>query len=376
MSNGLPEGWEVKVWQDVLEIRSGRNQKDVVNPEGKYPILGSAGKVMGYADEFICEAGTTIIGRKGTIDNPIQITENFWNVDTAFGLHAKEDLDQKYLFYFCKGFDFKTMDKGSGRPSLVKSDLLKIEMPLPSIEIQNDIVKKIDKAFTAIDKAKAIIERNIENAKELFQSKLNEIYSRNCDKIIPLNELTEVKDGTHNSPKYVDEAIGVPFVTQKNILETGLSFDNTKYISYTDHDDFYRRSNVTKNDIIISMIGANRGMSCIVDNSTVFSIKNVGLIKSNALYDKHYLLFYLKSSYAKKYVLDNTSGSAQGFLSLTNLRSLPIPYTPIENQLEITNQIVNIKKKYFLLETNLKIKKNNLNELKKSILQKAFSGEL
>jgi type I restriction enzyme S subunit len=82
------DDWEEKTLGEVIEIRSGRNQKEVLNPNGKYPILGSAGKVMGYADKFLCVSGTTIIGRKGTINKPLFIKTNFWNVDTAFGLIA------------------------------------------------------------------------------------------------------------------------------------------------------------------------------------------------------------------------------------------------------------------------------------------------
>ena len=69
---------------DVLEIRNGRNQRQVECPNGKYPIYGSGG-VMGYANSYICEANTVVIGRKGNINNPIFVEEPFWNVDTAFG---------------------------------------------------------------------------------------------------------------------------------------------------------------------------------------------------------------------------------------------------------------------------------------------------
>src|SRR5690554_218525 len=113
-----PKNWTIKTWNDVLDIKSGRNQKEVLNENGKYPIIGSAGKVMGYADKFICEAGTTIIGRKGSINSPLFIEEPFWNVDTAFGLHTYDELDKFFFHYFCLSFDFSLMDKGSGRPSL------------------------------------------------------------------------------------------------------------------------------------------------------------------------------------------------------------------------------------------------------------------
>ena len=93
--------WDVAFWQDVLTIRNGKNQKKVANPNGLYPIYGSGG-IMGYADDYLCEEGTTVIGRKGSINNPIYVQEKFWNVDTAFGLCAKEMLDKKFLYYFCR----------------------------------------------------------------------------------------------------------------------------------------------------------------------------------------------------------------------------------------------------------------------------------
>ena len=92
---------ETKKWRDIISIVSGKNQKAVANPNGKYPIYGSGGR-MGYADDFLCEAGTTIVGRKGTINNPIFVNERFWNVDTAFGICAGSELSPKFLYYFCR----------------------------------------------------------------------------------------------------------------------------------------------------------------------------------------------------------------------------------------------------------------------------------
>ncbi len=171
------EGWEEKVWDDVLEIRSGRNQKQVLNSEGKYPILGSAGKVMGYADDFICEEYTTIVGRKGTINNPMLIKEKFWNVDTAFGLHAKDGLNKLYLFYFCRSFDFEKMDRGSGRPSLVKSDLLKIKMPVPSLENQQKIIKQLETLHDEITSAQELYKKKLTNLEDLKKSLLEQAFA-------------------------------------------------------------------------------------------------------------------------------------------------------------------------------------------------------
>ncbi len=189
-----------------------------------------------------------------------------------------------------------------------------------------------------------------------------------------LNEITEVKDGTHDSPKYIKE--GIPFVTQKNIKLDGLSFDDTKFITETDHEKFYKRSNVTYGDILISMIGANRGMAAIVDDKRVFSIKNVGLIKSSDNINMNYLLYYLKSSLAMKYVLYMSNGGAQEFVRLTALRSFPIPFPSLNEQNEIVRKLNDLILETKKLEAIYQQKINDLEELKKSILQKAFAGEL
>ena len=89
---------------DVLQIINGKNQKLVECENGQYPIYGSGG-IMGWANDYICPAETVIIGRKGSINNPIFVDMPFWNVDTAFGLVAdKNKLLPKYLYYFCCNF--------------------------------------------------------------------------------------------------------------------------------------------------------------------------------------------------------------------------------------------------------------------------------
>ena len=86
-----------KQWKDVVTIISGKNQKAVSCPDGKYPIYGSGG-VMGKASECLCPTGCTVVGRKGTINRPIFVNEPFWNVDTAFGIYPSESLLPKYLW--------------------------------------------------------------------------------------------------------------------------------------------------------------------------------------------------------------------------------------------------------------------------------------
>ena len=161
-------------FEDVLEIKNGKNQRAVENPNGKYPIYGSGG-IMGYADNYICNANTVIIGRKGNINKPIFVDEPFWNVDTAFGLEAKKELLlPRYLYYFCLRYDFEHLNKAVTIPSLTKADLLKINIDIPKIDTQTTIVDRLGK----IEQIISFRNNQLRLLENLIKARLNKIAAR------------------------------------------------------------------------------------------------------------------------------------------------------------------------------------------------------
>ena len=158
----------MRPFSEVLEIRNGKDQKKVQSSNGAYPIYGSGG-IMGRAATFICPADTVVIGRKGSINNPIFVREPFWNVDTAFGLIAKREiLVPCYLFHFCRSFDFSKLNTTVTIPSLTKANLLKVRMPIPAIETQQFIATTLDKVCDLIAKRQAQLARLDALAKSQF----------------------------------------------------------------------------------------------------------------------------------------------------------------------------------------------------------------
>ena len=139
----LPEGWAICKMKQITSITNGKSQKNVETLNGIYPIYGSGG-VIGRANQYLCIAGSTIIGRKGTINNPIFVEEHFWNVDTAFGLKANDAILDKYLYYFCLSFDFSKLDKSTAMPNLTKTSIGNVLIPIPPYKEQERIVAKID----------------------------------------------------------------------------------------------------------------------------------------------------------------------------------------------------------------------------------------
>ena len=139
--------WEKVYWSEVVSIQNGKDYKQHLVESGGYPVCGSGGEIA-RADDYLCPENTVIIGRKGTINNPILMKEKFWNVDTAFGVIPSERINIEYLYAFCKQFDFSQLSKQATLPSTTKKDLLNITIMLPPLSLQNefaDFVAQVDK---------------------------------------------------------------------------------------------------------------------------------------------------------------------------------------------------------------------------------------
>jgi len=164
--------WKVCKWNEILTIRNGKNQKNVENKNGQFPIYGSGG-IIGYAKDWIVKKNSVIIGRKGNINKPILVRENFWNVDTAFGLEPTlEKINSEYLFYFCQLYNFEKLNKAVTIPSLTKSDLLDISIPLPPLSLQNEFADFV----VQVDKSQLAIQKSLEELETLKKSLMQEYF--------------------------------------------------------------------------------------------------------------------------------------------------------------------------------------------------------
>ena len=151
----LQKDFPQKNWEEVLTIQTGKDYKNVQNSEGKFPVYGSGG-IIDRANEFICPENSIVIGRKGTINNPIFVREKFWNIDTAFGIIANEKfLLPEYLFYFCLQFNFESLNKQLTLPSLARKDLYKILIPVPPKEKQEKFAEYV---FLVEEEKKSLLE--------------------------------------------------------------------------------------------------------------------------------------------------------------------------------------------------------------------------
>ena len=396
----MKNGWEIKKLGEVCEINIGRTPErgnfkmwdkekktdnvwlsiaDLNNTEKGY-ISDSTEYVSDNAvpKMKLVKANTLLMSFKLTIGRcAITKRDLFTNEAIAALPILDKNLDLFFLKYYLENFDWAKLTEGDVKvkgKTLNKEKLKEVPITLPPLEEQKRIVKILDEKFAMLETVKANAKANLQNAKDLFQSQLTKAFSNTTWEMQKLSEITEVKDGTHDSPSYYSE--GIPFVTQKNITPSGFDLTNTKRISLQDHEKFYKRSNVEYGDILIAMIGANRGMSCIVNTREVFSIKNVGLIKKSKKTNQEYLAYYLKSEVAQKYVSDASNGGAQEFIGLTSLRKFPIPLPPLSEQKLIVEQLDSLSEKTKALCAIYEKQIADCEELKQSLLAKAFEGNL
>ena len=130
--------------KELVNIKYGKNQKDVENPNGKYPIYGTGG-LMSYADKYLYDKPSVLIGRKGSISKVRFSDKPFWTVDTLFYTEVNEDIViPKYLYYKMLTMDMSEYNEGTTIPSLRTDTLYRIELDIPNKEIQRRVVKILD----------------------------------------------------------------------------------------------------------------------------------------------------------------------------------------------------------------------------------------
>ena len=357
-------------FEDVLTIINGKNQKKVENPNGVYPIYGSGG-IMGYADDYICEANSVVIGRKGSINNPIFVETRFWNVDTAFGLYAdSRKLEPKYLYYFCKNYDFERLNTTVTIPSLTKSNLLKVEIPLPPLEEQRRIAATLDKVTDLISKRR----QQLDKLDELVKARFVEMFGdpatnpMGWERGTIRDVVTEVKYGTS---KPAVEGGTYKYLRMGNITYDGhLDLTDLKYIDIPDSE--LDKCAVKKGDVLFNRTNSKElvGKTCVYNlDETMVIAGYIIRVRVNNRVLPEYLSAVLNSSYGKKTLAEMCKAIVgQANINAQELQNIQILIPPIELQHKFLNVLRYTEK--ISLPINQSCDK--LETLKKALMQEYF----
>ena len=351
------------IFDDVLEIKNGRNQKAVENPDGKYPIYGSGG-VMGRADDYICDAETVVIGRKGNINKPIFVEEPFWNVDTAFGLEANKSLLlPRYLYYFCVHYDFEKHNKTVTIPSLTKADLLKIQINVPSLAEQKYIVDKLQLIERIIGGRK----KELDTLDQLIKARFVEMFGdpkKNNKNLVSIGSIGHLNSGgtpSRGKPEYFQGNIKWFTAGELNSLYLG---DTIEHIS----EDGLKNSSAKlfkKGTLMIGMYDtAAFKMGILTEDSA--SNQACANLEPNDNYDVIWL--YYVFSILKPLYLNERQGVRQQNLSLTKIKNLQFPAAPFDKQKKFADFVREVDKSKVAVQKSL----DETQLLFNSLMQKYF----
>lgn len=362
--------WDFRKIKEILTIGSGKDYKHL--DKGNVPVFGTGG-LMTMVNSFLHDGETVCIGRKGTIDKPMYFNGKIWTVDTLFYTHSYRESNPKFVFNLFQRVNWKQHNEAGGVPSLSKSTIENISLCLPTLPEQTKIASfltAVDDKLHALKQKHALLEQYKKGVmQQLFSGELrfkdeNGNDFGDWEKVV-LGSISDVRDGTHDSPKYVDH--GFPLITSKNLNSNGkLDFKNVEYITQLDFDKINKRSKVDIGDIIFGMIGTIGNP--VLLQSDEFAIKNVALIKEKQVLKNSFLIQYLNSTLILNQFKKENIGGTQKFLSLGIIRNLEILLPSIIEQTKIASFLSAIDEK--INQCQAQIAKTEV--WKKGLLQQLF----
>ncbi|ENM5898657.1 restriction endonuclease subunit S [Vibrio mimicus] len=385
----IPEDWQVIVFGEVLSIRHGKSQKQIESESGLYPILATGGQI-GWGNSYLWDKPSVLIGRKGTINKPRYCDEPFWTVDTLFYSEIYNQADAKFTYYkFCM-IDWMQYNEASGVPSLNSSTIENVAVAYPQKKEQTAIAN----ALSDVDALISELEKLVAKKQAIKTASMQQLLTGRTRlppfafredgspkgtkpsefgeipedwEVHSLSSICDVRDGTHDSPKYKDN--GIPLVTSKNIVDDILDLSNVSLISPEDAFEIDKRSKVDKGDIIMSMIGTV-GSAVLLLEEPKFCIKNVALFKPKKV-SGEFLVQLIRSKIFQDYLEDSMDGGIQKFVSLGTLRNMEISLPSEQEQTAIATILFDMDAEIQALEQRL----GKTRQIKQGMMQELLTGK-
>jgi type I restriction enzyme, S subunit len=322
----FPTHWDIVPFDEAFKDMTGGNAKVQTRdylPHGLLPVIDQGqAPIAGYVND-----------RTLTCKAPIPCilfgdhTKIFKYARSPFALGAdgvkvlvpKPGVDARFAFHYLQTVRLPD-DLGYSRHFKY---LREASVPRPSIPEQRRIADILDKADAIRRKRKEAIALTEALQRSTFQDMFGDpVTNPKGWPVKPLGQFADVRDGTHETPTYVQD--GIPFVTSTHLQGDSIDFTGTRLISREDHDRFSVRSGVDDGDILFGMIGTI-GSATLVRKVREFSIKNVALIKPVIAGSGPYLWALLRNERFLQQMLLNAKGGNQKFVALGPLRALPVP---------------------------------------------------
>lgn len=355
---------------DILELRYGKALKEADRSGGDVPVVGSGGIVGGHS-VGITDAPTIVVGRKGSIGSVTWVDGSAWPIDTAyFVTPRREDIVPRWAYWMLKSLRLETMNKSAAVPGLSRDDVYRLNVALPSLPEQRRIAAILDQADAIRTKRREAIAC----ADDLPQSIFHHMFSRSDWPEEPLAEV--VDDGTLVTYGIVQAgeefAGGVPYIRTGDIVDGRIVSAGLRRTDPAIAAKF-ERSRVRAGDVVMS-IRATVGTTAVVPRE----IDGANLTQGTARIAPSrralgpYLLAYLRSETAQRWIQAQVKGATFREITLGRLRQLPVPVPPTQLQQDFKRRIGQV-------EAGREVGVRALHaseELCTSLQSRAFRGEL
>ncbi|MDG0973950.1 MAG: restriction endonuclease subunit S [Crocinitomicaceae bacterium] len=380
----MKQGWEIKKLGEVIVENKKSTTKSKGNEGGEFPFFIS-GKNIKTINQSIIDGRNIFLPTGGNFyvhfyDGAASYSTDTWSIRTKY------NSDIKYLFFFLllnEDLIGKKHFKGATIKHLQKNDFKDIEIPLPSLPEQQRIVSILDEAFAAIAKAKTNAQQNLQNAKELFESYLDDLFTKLFDtsekKII--SDVAKVIGGySFKSTDFTTK--GKYQVIRMGNVRPGVIRENESPVFIDKLDEkALTKALLQLNDVIITQTGTKKkrdyGFTVIIEKENYLLNQRIASIRFSDKYlPKFFLYFSWTNIFKDQYFANETGTVGQGNVGIGAITDAEIPFIPVKKQMQIIDRIDELRIETQKLEAIYQKKISDLEELKKSVLQKAFSGEL
>ena len=399
-------GWQVKKLGDVCQFQNGFAFKSSLFSDTGVPILRISNiqdgvidlKRIVYTDpasysenldKYLVRDGELLIAMSGATTGKIGINQTglvFFLNQRVGKFIPSEKLNQQYLYYylFTKVEEHLEKSAGSAQPNLSTEQIKGLELPVPPIQEQKRIVAILDEVFADIEQARAKTEQNLKNARELFESYLQQVFSQRDIKSVEFGDIMETLTDYHANGSYKVLKENVELKEEEDFAWMVRSTDfekkfknNKRYI--TEHAyNYLTKSKLFGGEIIMSKIGNAGKVYFMPHTSKPCSLAmNLFLIRLDPKKaDNEYVYRYLNSTSGKAQIAPRLNGAATLTITKENVRTLLIPLPTLSVQQESIQALSVLERKVETLENIYQEKIIKIELLKQSVLQKAFSGEL
>lgn len=392
--------WPLKKLSEVAEIISGGTPKTDISEYWGDDIFwitpADMGKIKGiYASDTrrkisnlglskssakLIPEGSVILSTRAPIGHlAINIVPMATNQGCR-GLVSKGRIDTKYLFYFLlSNIDFlNELGTGTTFKELSKTALGKVKVPTPLINEQERIVAILDEAFADIEQVRAKTEQNLKNARELFESYLQQVFSQRGEGWVESELFDHVKfiDYRGKTPKKTED--GLRLITAKNVRMGFLKHEPAEFVAPESYGEWMTRGIPQKGDILFTTEAPLANVAQLdTDEKVVFAQRIITMQPDRSVINSDFLKYLLLSPPIQKKIHDKGTGATATGIKASLLKKIPIEYPScINEQIKHVEIFDGLKESVNQLELIYQNKLQALDELKKSILQKAFSGEL